>query len=130
MNIIQKIICGLGGLFLIWFMTNTTIGDPVEYVVVKYEDRLVEYICKDRAELDYLVLKSNNDVLFFDGEYFFDEPPTNRVNSRVNIVKRDTKVVRGDVHVGEYIISIMGILFCVLVLCGIASPSSGDDYPY
>jgi hypothetical protein len=126
MNIIQKVICGLGGLFLICFIFNTTIGDRVDYVIVKHQDRLVEYVCKDRAERDEIILKSNNDVLFFDGQYVYDEPPTYKGDNRVNIVKWGDKVVRGDMDSGQYFLSIIGILLCVL--CGIASDSSGDDY--
>ncbi|MBP7119228.1 hypothetical protein KBA63_04015 [Candidatus Woesebacteria bacterium] len=129
MNIVQKIICGIGGMVLLYFIFNISIGDRVDYVIVKHKDRLVEYICKDREELKDIVLKSNNDVLFFDGEYFYDEPPTYKGDSRVKLVKWDTKVVRGDMDSWDYFWSIFAVLICVLILCG-ATSSTDDDYEY
>jgi len=130
MTTLQKILCGMGIFAILYMFATTTTGDCKTFVKVKYNDRLVEYACKDKKEFDNLHLLSINDILFFDGEYFFDEPPTNRTNSRVRIVKWENRVVNGDMTEGELWGGVFLIALCTLIICGIVNPSDGDDYYY
>jgi hypothetical protein len=130
MNTAQKVICFLGALVVLYFCISVEIGQRVTVLTVKYNDNLVEYIPHSREESEHLKLKSNNNVLFFDGQYFYDEAPTHKEGSRVNLVKEDTKVINGDMDGGDFFLIVSFIGICVLFGCGMASPNTGDYYDY
>lgn len=130
MNTAQKVICFLGALVVLYFCTSVEIGQRVIVLTVKYNDNLVEYIPKSYDEAEHLKLKSNNNVLFFDGQYFYDEAPVNKENSRVNLVKEDTRTVNGDMDGGQFMVVLILLLFCVLFAYSMASPDSGSRYDY
>ena len=130
MNTAQKIICTIGALIALFMFTSIETGNYYDVVTVKYQDNLIEYKCKDRKECDNLILKSENNVLFFDGQYFYDEAPNNKEGSRVNLVKRETVNIGGDMSRGEFCGLFIMLLICVAVACGMASPNTGDYYDY
>jgi hypothetical protein len=131
MNTAQKVICAIGAFLALYLFFCVDAGDYAHVVTVKYNDNLVEYKCKSHEEYEHLKLKSDNNVLFFDGEYFFDEAPTHKASTRVNLVKGEVRNFGGDVSRGEYAGLFLILFLCVAVGCGMAAPPSGyDDYYY
>jgi hypothetical protein len=127
MNFKQKIACILGICAIVYLCITVDVGEPTKKLVVKYDDRLVEYVCKDFKEAEDLLLKSKNEVLFFDGEYFYEEPPTHdRNKTRATIVKEERAVIKGDISPSEFFLMMVATLAVVGAL--FVGFYEGDEY--
>lgn len=128
------VVIGLTIIALLYFFFNNTIGTSGYNVVVKYKDNLINYRTFDKDEIKQLILKADNDCLFFDGEYFFDQAPSQNIkpHTKVKIVKIDYGVVfDGDYDLIGFIGCIIGIIVLGAFVLMIAnSDGGGDDYYY
>lgn len=125
MNKIQKYIIAIA-VMVIAIMVIT--HDPLEEytkVTVKYNDNLVTTSVK-KEEWKNIKLKSDNDCLYFDGEYFFDEPPFNK-SCKVKILDYE-EVNKNSKE--DHIFSIIAVIMCSLVCMLFADPKTmaDDDY--
>jgi len=123
MNTAQKVISALGLCVTLYFALTLTVGKNVPHVTVKYQNRLLVVPCQSTDEQRNLILKSNNDVLFFDGEYFYDDVPSNPESNRAKIINYYDKVVGGDMHFGGYLAAI----FTCLLITGLAMAFASAD---
>lgn len=132
MTTLQKVIGVLGIAFLIYFFFANTIGDDFSFVRVKYADRIVEVQYKTEEEYHSIIRRSNNDCLFFDGEYFFDEPPTLSLRPilKTKVIDNDSRVINGDYTIERFIGTIIGIIIATVILLVMVIPSSGDYHDY
>ena len=131
MNNIQKIILVIGLIIAAIVFFSNDVGQIVPYIRVKHDDRIVEVMLKSEDELTDLIRKSQQNCLFFDGEYFFDAPPTKaiRENCRTYIIDGDRKIINGDMGAGDfYFIITMILLFTSVFVLFAAEPFTVDDY--
>lgn len=127
MNIAQKIITALAILALSYVFFGIEYKEKTHKCKIVFNDRLVEIIVKDK-DFDELRLKSDNGILFTDGEYFYDEPPT---------IQKDiqrTKIVSIDTYRGWEPNDMYGLIFVVillhLALFKMFSDEPDDEYFY
>ena len=127
----QKIILGAGFICFMYIILTSEIGEKVPFVHVKYDDRIVEVTVKSESELEDLFRKSKANCLFFDGEYFFDDPPTKSIrdNCRTFIIDGDRKIINGNTDNEGFIESlVMTILATSAILLMTVVDPPGDDY--
>lgn len=126
------VVIGLTIIALLYFFFNNTIGTSGYNVVVKYKDNLINYRTFDKKEIDLLRLKDNNDCLFFDGEYFFDQAPSQNIkpHTKVNLIKVDNVVFDGDFDLIGFIGCIIGIFMIGAFVLMIVNSDGGGDYYY
>ena len=108
-----------GGIFLIATIlvaTCNTPGTQVYNVKVKYKDNLVSYSCKDKSEYYNILLKSRNDILFYDGEYFYDQAPTNKKDAKCKVVDFNSEIVGGNIDSDDYY---RAVILLILLTIGI-----------
>ena len=104
MKIVNIIVITLliSGFFLIDFKPN-----EVELSVL-YDNNIITVKVTEQ-EYQKLMLKSENDILFFDGEYFFEYAPNNK-QFKAKII--DTKVIE---HPSETLYFYTVVLFLVIL---------------
>jgi hypothetical protein len=131
MTTLQKILCGMGIFAILYMFATTTTGESRRVLTVKYNDNLYEYTCHDAKEHETIMLKDRHDILYFDGESFFDEAPTTNTKkvSQAKIAKDVSKIIGGDMTDGQLGGLVFLIALCTLIVCCCANPSN-DSYDY
>lgn len=127
MNIAQKIVTVLAVIALLYVLFGIDYKEKTHKCKIVFNDRLVEITVKDEALAD-LRLKSDNGILFTDGEYFYDEPPTFQRD------KQRTKIVSIDTYNGWEPNDMYGLILMMIILhlslFKMVSDDSDDDYFY
>lgn len=120
---INKIITAITAIIFLYFAFHLEVGIKKEYVKVLYKNNITLHFCKDEAERKDLKLKSDYRILFFDGEYFFEEFPGKygASNNKCVIVEDGTMLQEGNVSLFEYLFLLALIVFigyCACVIFG------------
>lgn len=127
MNTAQKVIIFLAVTGLLFFLSSVEIGQEAKVLVVKYGETLVDYEVKPSDDLTRIRLKSKQDILFFDGQYFYDEVPKHKEGTKVSIVQEKDVIKGGDFTAKQVIILIFGVLLITFITYSVASDESDYD---
>lgn len=129
----NKVILILGLIILVLFCIFNTIGEEVTIFTIKYQDNLVKYECNSKEEKEEIILKSQNDCLYFDGMYFYTEVPstTTKLLSKAEVVLWEKSIKNGTITSKEFYCGIFTIIFCTLVAALMLAPTDIPiDYDY
>lgn len=118
MNVFSKIVIAIGLLLILYIGFFLEAGEQVPVITIKYRGNLVEYQCRSADEYKELYLKNTHNILYFDGQSFFEEEPYINKESRLaSIVKVDNNhIINGDITKEGKGISIVVIVFAMLIM--------------
>tara|TARA_R110000868_G_scaffold12456_7_gene59520 strand:+ start:2326 stop:2730 length:405 start_codon:yes stop_codon:yes gene_type:complete len=128
MNTAQKIISfvGVSALLYVYFFIEVAV--PTRVLTLVYKGNLVEYTCSDMREHEQIMLRNKEEILWFDGQTFYDQAPSSSTRARSQVkVTKDVQILKdGDMEdrdkAGLFWVLLIGFLVILLV----AAPSDGD----